>query len=131
MSGATYENAMACILEHPDGYVLLRYLPRKRSLADVEEVLQQTGRLLQQRGWSKILSDQRLLSPLTEDEQALALDFWQARQFVAGPVTVAVVVAHNADTRHSLHQVQEQAHGALRYRLFGEEAAAAAWLRLS
>lgn len=124
-----FENAMGRILEHPDGYAVLRYHSSRRTLADVEQFLQQTGGLLQRRRWRRLFSDQRLLSPFTEDEQALILDYWQARHFTAGSVTGAVLLSHNVFTRLSFHQIQEQARGALHYRLFEHEAEATAWLR--
>lgn len=123
-----FENAMGRILEHPSGYALLRYHPGRRSLVDVQNYLLHTGRLLHRQGWHKILSDQRLLTPFTHEEQALILDFWQARLFTFGPTVGAVLVSHNAFTRLSFNQIREQAHGALRYHLFEDEAKAAAWL---
>jgi hypothetical protein len=81
-----FENAMGRILEHPNGYALLRYDPGRRSLVDVQNYLLHTGRLLHRQGWHKILSDQRLLTPFTQEEQALILDFWQARHFTLGPL---------------------------------------------
>lgn len=124
-----FENAMGCIIEHPDGYALLRYHPGGRSLVDVQNYLTHTGRLLHRKGWHKMLSDQRLLTPFTEEEQALILDFWQARHFMCGPTIGAVLLSHNAFTRLSFHHIREQAQGALRYQLFEDEAKAAAWLR--
>lgn len=121
---------MGRILEHPHGYALLRYHPGHRILADVQGFLTHTGRLLQLRGWHRMLSDQRLLTPFTETEQALILDYWQARHFALGPTVGAVLLAHNVFTRLSFNHIREQAHGALRYRVFDQEAEeeAAAWL---
>lgn len=123
-----FENSLGCIYEHNDGYALLRYHPGKRHLEEVQDFLTHTGRLLQRRRWHKMLSDQRQLSPFTESEQALILDFWQARHFALGPTIGAVVLAHNAFTRLSFHHIRDQANGSLRYRLFEDEAEAAEWL---
>ncbi|RPD44084.1 hypothetical protein DNI29_22050 [Hymenobacter sediminis] len=120
---------MASIFAHPDGYVLLRYHPGPRTLADVQNVLTHTGKLLTLRNWHKLLSDQRQLSPFTEDEQALILDYWQARHFAAGLTLGAVLLSQNVFTRLSFHTIREQAYGALRYQVFEDEAEAAAWLR--
>jgi hypothetical protein len=123
-----FENNMGRIIEHPHGYALLRYQSGKRSLADVQEFLTHTGRLLQLRSWYKILSDQRLLMPFSEEEQALILDFWQARHFSLGATIGAVLLSHNVFTRLSFHQIQEQAQGSLRYRHFEQETDADGWL---
>ncbi|RPD45225.1 hypothetical protein DNI29_17690 [Hymenobacter sediminis] len=124
-----FENAMASIYAHLGGYALLRYHPGARTLADVHQILTYTGQLLAQRGWHKLFSDQRLLSPFTEDEQALILDFWQARHFTHGPTLGAVLLSQDVFTRLSFHAIREQAYGALRYQVFEDEAEAASWLQ--
>jgi hypothetical protein len=124
-----FENAMGRVLEHPNGYALIRYNPGKRTLADVQDLLMNLGRLLQKRGWFKLLSDQRLLSPLSEEEQALILDYWQARHFLFGATVGAVILANNLSTRLSFARIREQAHGSLRYHQFDNELTADAWLR--
>ena len=123
-----FENAMGRLYAHPDGYALLRYHASARSLLDVQEGLIHVGRLLQRRGWHKLLSDQRQLLPFTENEQALILDYWQARHFTMGPTIGAVLPSPDTLTHHSFTHIWEQARGALRYRLFDDEAEAAAWL---
>ncbi|TGD82564.1 hypothetical protein [Hymenobacter wooponensis] len=123
-----FENAMGRILEHPNGYALIRYHSGKRTLADVQDLLTNLGRLLQKRGWFKMLSDQRLLSPLSEEEQALALDYWQNRHFLFGATVGAVIMANNQSTRLSFARIREQANGSLRYRQFENELAADFWL---
>src|SRR5689334_9063262 len=105
----SFENAMGRIFEHPNGFVLLRYHPGKRTLLDVQDYLWHTGQLLHRKSWRKMLSDQRLLSPFTTEEQALILDFWYARQFTAGPTIGAVLIANNAFTRLSFSQISEHA----------------------
>jgi len=40
-----FENAMARLYAHPDGYALLRYHPGSRALVDVQSILTHTGRL--------------------------------------------------------------------------------------
>jgi hypothetical protein len=124
-----FENAMGRILEHPNGYVLIRYHPSKRTLVDLQDFLTNVGRLLQLRGWHKLLSDQRLLSPLTEEEQALILDYWQARHFTFGATAGAVLLSSNILTQLSFARIREQANGSLRYRHFENELDADAWLR--
>jgi hypothetical protein len=123
-----FENVVGCLYAHPEGYAVLRYHAGPRSLLDVHDALLHVGRLLQRRGWHKFLSDQRQLSPFTENEQALILDYWQARHFTIGPTIGAVLPSANVLAYHSFTQIWEQAYGALRYRLFNEEAEATAWL---
>ncbi|MDF7814763.1 hypothetical protein [Hymenobacter sp. YC55] len=75
-----------------------------------------------------MLSDQRLLLPFTEEERMLILDYWQTRQVAYGPVTGAVVLSQDVFTRLSFSQIQQQAKGALTYRVFEREEAAIQWL---
>ncbi|MDF7815189.1 hypothetical protein [Hymenobacter sp. YC55] len=123
-----FDNPMGRIFAHPDGYALLRYQAGHRTLADVHDFLVHTGRLLQHRRWLKFLSDQRQLTPFTEAERALILDYWQARHFTLGPTVGAVLAALDTAAHRSFVRVWDEAHGALRYRLFENEAEAAAWL---
>ncbi|MBC6988667.1 hypothetical protein [Hymenobacter sp. BT491] len=128
MARLYFENALGRILEHADGYAWLHYHAGARNLADVQAFLVHTGRLLQRRGWHKMLSDQRLLKPFTEADQALILDYWRARRVEAGPVTGAVLLSQDVFTRLSFSQIRHQANGVLAYRLFEKEAEATAWL---
>lgn len=123
-----FENAMGRILEHPNGYAWLRYYPGQRTLSDVQGFLTHTGRLLQRYGWHRLLSDQRLLLPFTEDERLLILDYWQTRQIAYGMVTGAVVLSQDVFTRLSFSQIQQRAKGALMYRVFEQENDAVNWL---
>lgn len=123
-----FENAMGRLYAHRAGYALLRYQANPRSLLDVHDALIQVGRLLQRRGWHKFLSDQRQLLPFTETEQALILDYWQARHLTMGPVIGAVLPSPDSATYRSFTHIWDEAHGALRYRLFEDEAEAATWL---
>lgn len=128
MASLYYENAMGRLYAHPADYALLRYSPGPRTLVDVQGILTHTGRLLHLRGWQKLLSDQRQLRPFSEQEQALILQYWHTRSHLYGPVTGAVVVAQDVFTRLSFSRIRHEAQQALRYRLFEQEAEAAAWL---
>jgi hypothetical protein len=120
-----FENAMGRIYAHPDGYALVRFHPGTRSLLDFQDFLLHTGRLLQRRRWHKMLSDQRQLAPYTEDEQALLLDYWQARHFTHGRTISAVLLGPTDITHCAFTQVWEEARGSVPYCLFDNEPAAA------
>ena len=64
-----FENAVGRISEHEHGYAVVGYKPGKRVFTDFQAFLLHLSRLLQRRGWHKALSDQRALSPFTEQEQ--------------------------------------------------------------
>lgn len=123
-----FENVVGRTYAYPAGYALLRYHPGPRSLLDFHEFLLHTGRLLQRRRWHKMLSDQRQLAPYTETEQALLLDYWQARHFTHGQTVSAVLLAADAATSCAFTHVWEEARGAVPYLLFNDETLAAAWL---
>ncbi|MBO0357631.1 hypothetical protein J0X19_06715 [Hymenobacter sp. BT186] len=128
MPSLYYQNATGCLYAHPDGYALLRYHAGTRSLLDLHEFLLHTGQLLFRRRWHKMLIDQRLLSPYTESEQALLLNYWQARHFTLGRTISAVLLATGAATHCTFTQVWEEASSSVPYSLFDDEAEAAQWL---
>ncbi len=83
---------------------------------------------MQRQGRHKLLSDQRLLQPFSEAEQALIVDYWQTRSVRQGLVIRAVVLSQDVFARLSFSRIRHEAQGVLHYRLFDEEAAAATWL---
>ena len=121
-----FENAVGRLFAHPEGYAVLRYHAGPRSLLDFHDFLLHTGRLLQRRRWHKMLSDQRQLAPYTENEQALLLDYWQARHFTHGRTISAVLLAADVATHCAFTQAWEEAQHSVPYRLFDDEAQAAA-----
>lgn len=62
-----FENAAGRLLEHPDQYVILQYHPGKRAFTDLQALLTHTGILLRRNSWHKLLGDQRLMTPFTEE----------------------------------------------------------------
>jgi hypothetical protein len=125
-----FKNAAATLREHPDGYVLFEYQAGKRALTDFQAALTHTGNLLRLRGWYKIMGDQRLMSPFTEEETAWVMTYWldQSRQR-AGGIYAAVLLANDVFARLSATQLRHEAKAsAMTYRLFEEETAAEQWL---
>jgi hypothetical protein len=68
-----FKNAAVTLREHPAGYVVFEYHTGKREFADFQAALTHTGNLLHRRDWNKILGDQRLMSPFTEEESTSAV----------------------------------------------------------
>jgi hypothetical protein len=128
-----FENAAGRLLEHPDGYVYFQYHAGKRAFTDLQALLTHTSTLLKRKKWMKVLGDQRLMSPFTEQESAYILEHWLAYGLHSpGPIYAAVIVANDVFARLAASQVQYEAKASvLTYRLFEHEAiaAAAAWLR--
>ncbi|WP_152981777.1 hypothetical protein, partial [Hymenobacter sp. AT01-02] len=58
-------------------YAIVHYNPGKRVFSDFQALLTHLGHMLHRRGWHKVLSDQRALSPFTEQEQAYIRARWQ------------------------------------------------------
>jgi hypothetical protein len=126
-----FENAAGRLFEHPDGYVHFQYHPGKRTFTDLQALLTHTSILLQRKKWLKVLGDQRLMSPFTEQESAYILEHWLAHELRSpGAIYAAVIVANDVFARLVASQVQHEAKASiLTYRLFEHEAAAATWLR--
>ncbi|MVN78105.1 hypothetical protein GO988_17385 [Hymenobacter sp. HMF4947] len=125
-----FQNAAVTLREHPDGYVVFEYKAGKRAFSDLQAVLTHTGNLLHRRGWNKILGDQRLMAPFTEEETTWIMTYWldHNRQRPGG-IYAAVLLANDVFARLSATQLRHEAKAAaLTYRLFEEEVEATAWL---
>ena len=125
-----FSNAAGELFEHPSGYALIRYQAGKRPEGAIAAMLMQTGELLLRRGWHNLLSDTRLMAPLTEAEKAWIVAHWQGRQ-IARPahVRVAMLMPLDVFARLAVGQVQAGVlPGNIQYKNFGEAAEAHAFL---
>jgi hypothetical protein len=121
-----FQNPVGRLLEHPQGYALVEYLPGPRQLSDLQGLLAQLERLLTQRRWTKVLADQRLMQPYTPEESDWIRNNWLTRGVAYHG---AVLLPHDVFARLASSQLILEAKAAsLSYRLFDEPAAAQAWL---
>lgn len=121
-----FQNPVGRLLEHPQGYAVVEYRPGPRQLADLQGLLAQLVRLLTQRGWDKVLADQRLMQPYTPDESEWIRANWLTRGVV---FRGAILLPHDVFARLASSQLVHEAKAAsLSYRLFEELATAEAWL---
>ncbi len=125
-----FENAAACLFEHPNGYVLFQYKAGKRRLADLQAGLSYTTHLLHSRKWRKVLGDQRLMAPFTDEETAWVVTQWLAStRPLVGDIYAAVLLANDVFARLAASQLRHDATTVgLVYRPFEDEALADAWL---
>lgn len=127
-----FENAAGHVREHPAGYGIISYTAGKRAAGSFMELGTKVGQLLVARRWSRFISDQRLLAPLTEAEKAWVTEFWIGQQVPRPPhLTEAIILASDVFTRLSLAQILNQsssAAGSLTIQHFDSEATAEAWL---
>ena len=126
-----FENSVGRLLEHPEGFVVFAYKPGKRKLSDLQALLTHTRNLLERNQWHRMLGDQRLMAPFTEEEGAWIVDYWlDATRQRPGGIYGAVLLANDVFARLSMDQVMHEARAsALTYRLFDSEDKAIAWLR--
>ena len=126
-----FKNAAGQLGEHAQGYAVVRYKPGKRELNDFPALLTHLNHLLRRRGWHQVLSDQRALSPFTEQEQTYIRNRWQ--QVAPGghyEQLVAVLLPHDVYARLSSYLVIRDAHeGDVTYHIFEDAVAAGTWLR--
>lgn len=121
-----FQNPVGRLLEHPQGYAVVEYRPGPRQLADLQGLLAQLVRLLTQRGWDRVLADQRLMQPYTPDESEWIRANWLTRGVV---FRGAILLPHDVFARLASSQLVHEAKAAsLSYRLFEELATAEAWL---
>jgi hypothetical protein len=125
-----FENPAGRVLEHPDGYVVIQYHPGPRDMFELQAFLQHTGQLMHQRGWHKLLSDHRVMTPFASEERAWILDYWLARQTDGGPSIVgAGIYPPEQVAQLPASQTQQAAQlPGITYRIFDAPEAAAAWL---
>jgi hypothetical protein len=126
-----FENAAGRLLEHPAQYVVFQYHPGPRKFTDLQALLTHTGILLRRNNWHKLLGDQRLMAPFSEEESKWIVEFWlTSPQQQQGKLYGAILVAHDVFARLSMNQVMHEAQASsLTYRLFEEEVQAHNWLR--
>lgn len=124
-----FENAVGCISEYANHYAVVQYKPGKRKFVDFQTFGAHLRGLLQRRNWHKVLSDQRVLAPFTEEERAWIRAQWHT-SVVQQKVLVAVLLPQDVFARLATSLVMHDAHeGALVYRIFQNDAEAATWLR--
>ncbi len=125
-----YENAVGRIWEHPDGFAVVQYKSGTRQLEYFQAFLTHVGRLLTQRGWARILSDQRPMTAFTPEESAWIVGYWlDQNQQRPDKVYGAVIIPDDMYAQLSVNQVMADAEvAALTYRLFESEPDAMAWL---
>jgi len=126
-----FENAAGRLLEHPDQYVIFQYHPGPRTFSDLQALLTHTGILLRRNQWHKLLGDQRLMAPFSEEESKWIVEFWlDGSQQRNGGLHGAILLAQDVFARLSMSQVMHEARASsLTYRLFEDEGQAGAWLR--
>ncbi|KUG08574.1 hypothetical protein [Solirubrum puertoriconensis] len=125
-----FENPVGRVLEHPDGYAVVQYHAGKRKLQHLQAFLTHTGRLMQLRNWNKLLGDQRLMSPFTEEESQWIVGYWLSQEQQNGNIYGAVLLPNDVFARLSVNNMMHEAKAAaLTYRMFDSETDAVAWLR--
>jgi hypothetical protein len=119
------------LLEHPEGFAIFQYHPGKRKLSDLQALLTHTSNLLVRNNWNRLLGDQRLMAPFTEEESAWIVSYWldNTRQS-SGNIYGAILLAQDVFARLTMDQVMHEAQASvLTYRNFDDEGKAVAWLR--
>lgn len=121
-----FQNSVGRLLEHPQGYAVIEYRPGPRQLADLQGLLAQLVRLLTQRGWDRVLADQRLMQPYTPEESEWIRTNWLTRDVV---FRGAILLPQDVFARLASSQLVHEAKAvSLSYRVFEEPATAETWL---
>jgi hypothetical protein len=126
-----FENNAGRLLEHPDQYVVFEYKAGKRKLSDLQALLAHVRNLLDRNQWHRLLGDQRLMAPYTEEESTWIVDYWlDASRHRPGGIYSAIILANDVFARLSMDQVMHEAKAsALTSRLFDSQDKAVAWLK--
>jgi hypothetical protein len=128
-----YENAVGRLSEHIDAYAVVQYKPGKRVFSDFKTFLTHLEHLLNRRGWHKLLTDQRALSPFTDEERAWISKMWiHNTQSIRHETIAAILLPNDVFARLASNQIMHDAReGTLVYHVFQDEFAAATWLKQS
>ena len=125
-----FENSIGRIWEEPEGYLRLEYFPEPREAVQFRALLTHAAQALSRRQWSKMLVDQREMTPYTTSEQEWMTTEWLPRAVQeSGYRYGAILVAHNVFTRLVTNQYVMASRGLPHsYRTFETDEAAVAWL---
>ena len=126
-----YQNAIGRLYDHPDGYVVVDYNAGSRQKGDYVAFLQHLEHLLHLRGSNKMLANQRLMAPFTEEERTWIRGQWlTVSHALQREMIAAVLLPDDVFARLGVSSLMQDAReGALIYRIFNDAQAAAAWLR--
>jgi hypothetical protein len=123
------QNNAGQVIAEPAGFLRLHWSGQERTLADTRAMFTTGAQALQRYGWGRILINQVQMQPFSPEEQ-----LWISQQWLPSAVSEsgyrfgAVVVATNVLTRLATAFVTSTPELPLRYRSFGTEEEALAWL---
>lgn len=122
-------NAAGQVIADPEGFLRLQWSGQTRAFADTRAMFTTSAQALRHYGWGRILINQVQMQPFSSEEQ-----LWISQQWLPSAVHEsgyrfgAVVVATNVLTRLATAFVTSTPELPLRYRSFGTEEEALAWL---
>jgi hypothetical protein len=125
-----YQNAIGRLYEHSDGYAVVDYNAGSRVQSDYVAFLQHLEHLLKRRGWNRMLANQRLMAPFTEEERTWIRGQWlTVSHALQREMVAAVLLPNDVFARLAVSSLMQDAReGALVYRIFNDAQQAAAWL---
>jgi hypothetical protein len=126
-----FENTAGEVLTDPTGFLRTNWSSQKRNPEATRAIFDNMLRVLQQRGWSRILVNQQHMIPFTPEEQQWIAHEWLPRAVLAGYRHGAVVVSPNVLVRLATAFVTTSIQGMpLTYRSFDADMDARRWLEL-
>lgn len=125
-----FENSAGRIWEEPEGFVRLEYRSGPREQLPFRALLTHTAQALPRRQWSKILVDQREMSPYNPSEQEWMTNEWLPRAVQENGYRFgAILLAHNVFARLVTNQfVTASRRLPHTYRTFETDEEAMVWL---
>jgi hypothetical protein len=125
-----FTNSAGQLREDTAGFLYTYWSPGRRGPNDAQELFEQMLRVLQRRGWSRILVNQVDMQPFSVAEQQWIAREWLPRAVEEGGYRHgAVLVSPNVLVRLATAYVTISVQGLpMIYRSFDTEAAATRWL---
>lgn len=127
---AFFKNPAGELAADPAGFLRMSWSAGPRALADTQALLTQLAHGLRQRGWGRVLADQKQMPPFSPAEQQ-----WISQEWLAFAVREcgyrygAIVVSSDTYARLATAFITTNVGGLpLRYRSFDDAAPATDWL---
>ncbi|MCR5886661.1 hypothetical protein LRS06_02495 [Hymenobacter sp. J193] len=126
-----FENPIGRLYAHADGYIIVDFKAGPRDRQAHQAFLTHLENLMKSRGWNKMIANQRLMAPYTEEERQWIKDQWLiVSHAIQKEMVAAVLLPEDVFARLAMSTMMQQAReGALVYCVFTDGEQAAAWLK--
>lgn len=104
-----FQNDLANVVEHTDGYIRIDWKPAPMRSANLREVYTRALELLTDTHYGRILTDHQLMAPIMPPDAEWLVGEWVPQAVQAGGYRrCAIIQSHELLSRHTTHQIVGQ-----------------------